>query len=137
MTSRERLLATIGPWISHFETYCHMRGMENALMDVIAEPEFLNAALDRIDAIQHICPGMEREALNRDFGDSFIFHGGVENQHVLPHGSADEVRREVTTCLETLGAGGGFIPSSCHNIQAGTPVENVLAMIDAVHQWTP
>ena len=29
-----------------------MRGMENALMDTIAEPEFLNAALDRIDAIQ-------------------------------------------------------------------------------------
>jgi uroporphyrinogen decarboxylase len=29
-----------------------MRGMENALMDTIAEPDFLNAALDRIDAIQ-------------------------------------------------------------------------------------
>lgn len=221
--SRAFDFATIGPWISHFETYCHMRGMENALMDVIAEPEFLNAALDRIDAIQtkmlerfltelgdlidivfisddmgtqesqlisleswrehfqprlarwcelihahgkkvlfhtdgaaraflpglaecgvdllnpiqHICPGMEREALNRDFGDAFIFHGGVENQHILPHGTADQVRHEVTTCLETLGAGGGYIPSSCHNIQAGTPVDNVLAMIDAVHQWSP
>jgi hypothetical protein len=26
----------IGPWLSHFEIYCHMRGMENALMDVLA-----------------------------------------------------------------------------------------------------
>lgn len=43
--------ATIGPWLSHFEIYCHMRGMENALMDTIAEPDFLHAALDRIDAI--------------------------------------------------------------------------------------
>jgi hypothetical protein len=31
------------------------------------------------------------------------------------------------------GAGGsGFICCSCHNVQAGTPVENVLAMVDEV-----
>ena len=47
--------ATIGPWISHFEIYCQMRGLENALMDVIAEPDFLNATLDRIDAIKQQC----------------------------------------------------------------------------------
>jgi uroporphyrinogen decarboxylase len=213
--------ATIGPWLSHFEIYCHMRGMENALMDVIAEPEFLNAALDRIDAvqtrmldrflgelgdlidivfisddmgtqesqlisvpawsehlkprltrwcklihshgkrvlfhtdgaarefvphliecgvdilnpIQHVCPGMDRARLKADFGDAVIFHGGVENQQVLPFGTTEEVRREVVTCLETLGLGGGYIPSSCHNIQAGTPVENVIAMIETVQGW--
>ncbi len=213
--------ATIGPWISHFEIYCHLRGMENALIDVIAEPDFLDATLDRIDAlqtrmlerfcaelgglidivfisddmgsqenqlistaaylrhfkprlrrwvelvhrhgkkvlfhtdgaarafvphliecgvdllnpIQHVCPGMDRAGLKRDFGAQVIFHGGVENQRVLPFGSVDDVRREVVTCLQTLGAGGGYIPSSCHNIQAGTPPENVVAMIEAVHAW--
>ncbi len=221
--AREFGFATIGPWISHFEIYCHLRGMENALMDVLAEPEFLNAALDRIDAIQtamldrfltdlgnlidivfisddmgtqesllisteawsehlkprlarwcdlihkhgkkvlfhtdgaarpfvpfliecgvdilnpiqHICPGMERTALKRDFGNHLIFHGGVENQHVIPHGTPEDVRHEVRTCLETLGANGGYIPSSCHNIQAGTPPENVIAMIETVHSWQP
>jgi uroporphyrinogen decarboxylase len=31
----------------------------------------------------------------------------------------------------TLGAGTqGFICCSCHNVQAGTPVPNILAMID-------
>ena len=64
-----------------------------------------------------------------------IFHGGVENQHILPHGSPEDVRREVITCLETLGAGGGYIPCSCHNIQAGTPPENVIAMIETVRRW--
>src|SRR5690606_36011165 len=44
--------ATIGPWVSFFEIYCHMRGMENAFMDVASEPEFLEAGLDRIEAIQ-------------------------------------------------------------------------------------
>jgi uroporphyrinogen decarboxylase len=33
--------ATIGPWISHFEIYCHMRGMENVLMDTIAGPSLM------------------------------------------------------------------------------------------------
>jgi uroporphyrinogen decarboxylase len=49
--AREFGFATIGPWVSHFEIYCHMRGMENALMDVVAEPEFLDAALDRIEGV--------------------------------------------------------------------------------------
>jgi uroporphyrinogen decarboxylase len=80
---------------------------------------------------------MERRALKKDFGDRLIFHGGVENQHALPHGSADDVRKETLTCLETLGAGGGYIPCSCHNIQAGTPPENVIAMLETVHGWNP
>ncbi|MEX0326858.1 MAG: uroporphyrinogen decarboxylase family protein [Puniceicoccaceae bacterium] len=220
-TARQFEFATIGPWVSHFEVYCRMRGLENALMDVLAEPEFLNAALDRIEAaqtamlermfknldglldmvlvsddmgtqesllmsiehwrtflkprmtrwcdlihshglkvvyhsdgaarpiipeliecgvdilnpIQHICPGMDRTELNEAFGDQLIFHGGVENQHVLPHGTPDDVRQEVETCLRTLGAGGGYLPCSCHNVQAGTPLENVLAMIETVQTW--
>jgi uroporphyrinogen decarboxylase len=72
---------------------------------------------------------MERAALQRDFGGRVVFHGGVDNQKVLPFGSAAEVRREARACLETLGRDGGFIACSCHNVQAGTPVENILAMI--------
>ncbi len=98
-------------------------------------PHLIESGVDVLNPIQHICPGMERSALKRDFGDMLIFHGGVENQHVLPHGTKDDVRREVRTCLETLGAGGGYIPSSCHNIQAGTPPENVIAMIETVQTW--
>jgi uroporphyrinogen decarboxylase len=45
------------------------------------------------------------------------------------------VINETRTCLETLGRGGGYICCSCHNAQAGTPVENILAMIDTVKKW--
>jgi uroporphyrinogen decarboxylase len=44
--------ATIGPWVSFFEIYCWMRGLEQAMMDLIVAPEFVHAALDRIEAIQ-------------------------------------------------------------------------------------
>jgi uroporphyrinogen decarboxylase len=210
--------ATIGPWVSHFEIYCQLRGLENALVDVVADPAFLEATLDHIDRIQtamlermlvelgddldlvfisddmgtqesllisldawdrhfrarlerwcalihrhgktvlfhtdgaarplvprliecgvdvlnpiqHVCTGMDRAELKRDFGDQLIFHGGVDNQRVLPFGSVDDVRRETRTCLDTLGRGGGFICCSCHNVQAGTPVANILAMIETV-----
>jgi len=215
--------ATLGPWVSLFEIYCTMRGLEQAMMDVALEPEFVNAALDKIEAIQtamlenmfahtkgaldavfvsddmgsqqglliapgmweefikprftrwcdlihahgvkvfhhtdgavrplipqyiekgvdvlnpiqHKCPGMEMEGLKRDFGSALIFHGGVDTQDVLPFRDAAAVRAETRACLEQLGAGGGFICCSCHNIQAGTPVENILAMIETVQaHWT-
>jgi len=43
-----REFVTLGPWISLFEVYCSMRSLEEALMDTLAEPEFLHAALDKI-----------------------------------------------------------------------------------------
>jgi uroporphyrinogen decarboxylase len=90
---------------------------------------------DVLNPIQHVCPGMNLAELKREFGHRVIFHGGVDNQHVLPFGTPEDVRAETRRCLETLGAGReGFICCSCHNVQAGTPVENVLAMIETVRQ---
>ena len=59
----------------------------------------------------------------------------MENQRILPMGTAWEVAEETRTCLETLGKGGGYICCSCHNAQAGTPVGNILAMIDTVKSY--
>ena len=76
---------------------------------------------------------MDRDALQRDFGGQVIFHGGVDNQSVLPRGTVAQVRAEVKDCLRTLGAGGeGFICASCHNVQPGTPMENILAMVETM-----
>jgi len=215
-----RDFAVIGPWVSLFEIYCQLRGLEQSLLDLIENPALVEAVLDRVESIQtemmkrlfaragkhldlvfvsddvagqqsllmspamwrrhlqprlrrwcdlvhahglkvfyhsdgaarpllepilacgvdvlnpvqHACPGMDMAELKKEFGARVIFHGGVDNQSVLPRGSADDVRRETRNCLATLGAGrAGFICCSCHNVQAGTPVENVLAMIETVH----
>ena len=48
----------------------------------------------------------------------------------------DEVRAETRACLESLAPNGtGYICCSCHNTQAGTPVDNILAMIDEVRRY--
>jgi uroporphyrinogen decarboxylase len=216
-----RHYAVIGPWVSFFEIYCQLRGLEQSLMDLVENPELVEAILDRVEAIQtgmmkrffalaghhldlvfisddiagqksllmspgmwqrhlqprlkrwcdlihahglrafyhtdgaarpllspildcgvdvlnpiqHVCPGMELAELKKEFGSRVIFHGGVDNQSILPRGTVAQVQAEVQHCLRTLGAGGeGFICCSCHNVQAGTPIENILAMVETAQQ---
>lgn len=97
-------------------------------------PHLIEAGIDVLNPIQHACAGMERASLKERFGERLVFHGGVDNQSVLPFGTPEQVREETRHCLEWLGRGGGFICCSCHIIQAGTPLENVLALIEAVHR---
>ena len=56
------------------------------------------------------------------------FHGAVDLQHTLPHGSPDEVRAEVRYLCDVLGRGGGYILSAAHYIQNDVPTENILAL---------
>jgi len=101
-------------------------------------PDLIAAGIDLLNPIQWRCGGMEREGLKRDFGAKVVFHGGMDNQQTLPFGSADNVRREVLDNLRILGAGGGYILAPCHNIQALTPPENIVAMYETCreHGWT-
>jgi uroporphyrinogen-III decarboxylase len=44
------------------------------------------------------------------------------------------VRKEALSRCEILGRKGGFVFNPVHNVQARTPIANVVAMIDAVHE---
>ncbi len=89
---------------------------------------------DIINPIQYTCPGMQRERLKRTLGHRVVFHGAVENQRVIPFGTPGDVAREVREDIRILGAGGGYICAPCHNIQAGTPLENILALYRTVRE---
>jgi len=97
-------------------------------------PDMIEAGIDVLNPIQWRCKGMEREGLQRDFGDQVIFHGGVDNQQTLPFGTVEDVREEVRTNIEVLGASGGYIIAPCHNIQANTPPENIVAMYETGYE---
>jgi uroporphyrinogen decarboxylase len=98
-------------------------------------PDMIEAGIDVLNPIQWNCTGMEREALVRDFGDKVVFHGGVDNQYTLAFGSPEEVRKQVLEQCETFSPNGGFVFNTVHNIQANTPLENMVAMIDAVNEF--
>lgn len=97
-------------------------------------PDMIEAGIDLLNPIQWRCKDMEREGLKRDLGDRLIFHGAVDNQYTLPFGTVDEVRQEVDDNLRILGEGGGYILAPCHNIQAVSPPENIVAMYETCYQ---
>ena len=46
---------------------------------------------------------MDCKEIKAKYGDQLIFLGGVENQKILPFGTAEEVATETKACLDELG----------------------------------
>lgn len=105
---------------------------DGAIREII--PTMLEIGIDILNPIQWRCHGMEREALKRDFGERVILHGGIDNQGTLAFGSVEDVREEVAYNVEVLGAGGGYILAPCHNIQAVSPPENIVALYETGYE---
>ncbi len=99
-------------------------------------PSFIEAGFDIINPVQCSAVGMEPEGLKTRYGERLTFWGGgVDTQKTLPFGTPAEVREQVLRRCEIFAPGGGFVFNSIHNIQAGTPVENIAAMLDAVREF--
>jgi len=90
--------------------------------------DFIDMGLDILDPIQPTARGMDPASLAEQFGDRLTFHGGIDEQHLLPHGTPDQVRREVARTMEILGRDGGYIVAPAHNLQPDTPPENIMAL---------
>ncbi|MFN2230972.1 MAG: uroporphyrinogen decarboxylase family protein [Anaerolineae bacterium] len=112
------------PW----KTFTHTCGSVVALL-----PDFIEAGFDILNPVQCSAAGMDPQLLKDRFGREIVFWGGgVDTQHTLPFGSPDEVRREVRERIEIFRPGGGFVFNTIHNIQARVPVENLVALFEAV-----
>jgi hypothetical protein len=99
-------------------------------------PSFIEAGFDILNPVQCSAAHMEPEHLKSAYGDRISFWGGgVDTQKVLPFGTPEQVREQVLRRCEVFARNGGFVFNSIHNIQAQTPVENIVAMIDAVHEF--
>ncbi len=68
-------------------------------------------------------------------GRLVFWGGGVDTQATLPFGAPAEVRAQALERCAIFSEGGGFVFDSIHNVQPGTPVENMVAMFDAVKEF--
>lgn len=115
------------PW----KTFKHSCGAVSKFL-----PSFIEAGFDILNPVQCSAAGMEPEQLKQNFGDRVVFWGGgVDTQKVLPFGSPQEVREQVLRRCEVFAPGGGFVFNTIHNVQADTPVKNIVAMLNAVHEF--
>jgi uroporphyrinogen-III decarboxylase len=99
-------------------------------------PSLMEAGFDILNPVQCSAAGMDAETLKQKYGRDLVFWGGgVDTQQVLPFGTPDEVREQVLGRCEAFYRDGGFVFNTVHNIQARTPVENIVAMIRAVESF--
>ncbi len=125
--------AKVNGWIhahTTWKTFVHSCGAIEPLL-----PYFIQAGFDILNPVQCSAAGMEPSLLKQKYGRQLVFWGGgVDTQRTLPFGSPDEVRREVRERVRILGEGGGFVFNAVHNVQPGTPVENILAMLETFQE---
>ncbi|MDP6350483.1 MAG: uroporphyrinogen decarboxylase family protein [Chloroflexota bacterium] len=112
------------------DIFCHTDGSIVEILDDLVE---LGVAI--LNPVQTTCSGMDPEVLERKYGDRVCFHGAIDTQHVLPHGTPEGVRRETLTRIAQFGEGGGYIACSCHNLQPDVPTENIMAMYETVWEF--
>jgi uroporphyrinogen decarboxylase len=87
--------------------------------------------IDVLNPLQPRAAGMDMARIKALFGGRIAFHGGIDLQQTMVSGSPEDVRQEVAERIRILGAGGGYICTTAHNIQADVPLENILALYSA------
>lgn len=124
----------VNEWVhthTRWKTFIHSCGGVEPLIR-----DFIEAGFDILNPVQCSAAGMDPEVLKERYGGRLVFWGGgVDTQRTLPFGTPDDVRREVRTRLEIFGRGGGFVFNPIHNVQANTPVENLVAMFETVREY--
>jgi hypothetical protein len=115
---------------SDWKTFIHSCG---SVLDLI--PDFIDAGFDILNPVQCSAAGMDPSRLKNEFGKDLVFWGGgADTQMTLAFGTPDQVVREVRDRIRIFGRGGGFVFDAIHNIQATTPIENMLAMFKALKE---
>ena len=121
----------VNDWIhahTSWKTFKHSCGAVEPLLT-----HFIDSGFDIFNPVQCSATGMDPRTLKQRFGDRLVFWGGVvDTQRTLPFGTPAEIRREVRERCQVFGENGGFVANSVHNIQAKTPVENIVAMMETI-----
>ena len=107
----------------------HSCGNINKILPEIADLKF--------NAINPLQPAasMNLADFKKKYGKKMCPIGNLDVQGVLTFGKPEEVREAVKDCINAAAYDGGYIFSPSHAIMENMPVENVLAMRDALIKY--
>jgi uroporphyrinogen-III decarboxylase len=124
----------VNDWVhahTSWKTFTHCCGSVRDLLE-----DFIEAGFDILNPVQTSAARMDPKELKETFGDRLTFWGGaVDTQQTLPFATPEVVRQQVRERIKIFGQGGGFVFNPVHNVQSGTPVANLLAMYETVHEY--
>ena len=93
--------------------------------------DLIEIGVDVFNPVQPNVPGHEPEVLKSQLGDRLSFWGAIDQQHLLPTGTPEEIEADVAEKIRVLGAGGGYMCAPAHIIQSDTSMVNVEAFLAA------
>lgn len=106
-----------------------------SIVDIL--DDLVEIGVDIINPVQVTARGMDPVALKKKYAGKLVFWGGTDSQKTMPFGTVADIRKMVESLIETLGRGGGYVFSSCHNIQPDVSVEKVVAMFEHAREYVP
>jgi uroporphyrinogen-III decarboxylase len=99
-------------------------------------PAMIEAGLDALHAVQPSCTGMDLKTLKAEFGHKIVFNGAIDSHHVLIKATPETVRQRTREVLDIMKPAGGYVAGASHDtILEETPLDNVLAMFDAIKEF--
>jgi hypothetical protein len=131
-----------------FEMAWLLRGMENLLMDFLADPDLAHAICEKltdlrirqavryaelgVDILNPVQPECKDLAtIGRHYGEPISFWGGIGTQSTMPFGTPEDVRQKVSEVQAALGTGGGLLLAPTHILEPEVPWENIEAFVVA------
>jgi len=124
----------VNDWIhknTRWRTFKHSCGAVEKFI-----PSFIESGFDILNPVQCSAAGMAPEVLKEKYGRDVVFWGGgVDTQQILPFGTPQQVREQVLSRCQVFSQSGGYVFNAVHNVQAQTPVENIVAMVKAVREF--
>ena len=97
--------------------------------------DFIDIGVSAVDTLQPEAADMSPRYLKERFGRRLNFRGCISTAGPLSYGTAEETVQTVRDTLAIMMPGGGYHFAPTHDIQDNSPVENVLAMYQAAHDY--
>jgi len=97
--------------------------------------DLIEIGVDVFNPVQPGVPGHDPRGLKDQFGQDISFFGSIDQQKLLPHGTPEEIEKDVRSKIEILGEGGGFMIAPAHIVQSDTPPDNVETFIEAAEKY--
>lgn len=98
-------------------------------------PRFLEMGTDILNPIDLCAGNQDVFEIKESFGKQITISGNIDIEGVLRNGTPQEVYNNVKMHIDKMKQGGGYIVSSSHNLHEFVPVENFMAMRDAVLEY--